>query len=170
MNDSACHAVPRQRGCAPRAPFDRWAGGAGVPRCPPPPGTLARLSSGRDLSNVASATEYHVTVIPYADDPAFSVATASDAVMALKPTSVLVDCGGSGIGRVLLASLQAKGLPAKALEKRERPSLLEVSRVTELTRELKDAQHEAELLKLELKMLREYQRDIRVLINRLDND
>lgn len=95
-----------------------------------------------------------------------SVSGLGDALLALKPTSVTVDA--AGIGRVVLASLQTRGLPAKALEKQPRPTLSEVSRVTELSREIEDLKRVHELREQELEHLRAYQRDIRVLIERLD--
>ena len=110
--------------------------------------------------------EYHVTVVADAEDPAFSVAAVGDALLALQPASVLVDA--AGIGRVVLASLQARGLPAKALEKRPRPTLPEIQRCEELSQQITKLKHELELAEKDLHHLRTYQRDIRVLIERLD--
>lgn len=110
---------------------------------------------------------FEVTVtLTNGDDPGFSVAAVGDALLALKPTSVLVDT--AGIGRVVLASLQARGLPAKALEKRPRPTLPEIQRCEELSAQITRLKHELELAEMDRKHLQAYQRDIRVLIERLD--
>lgn len=114
---------------------------------------------------------FHVTIEPVPDD-GLTVEAYAEAVQMLKPASVQVDCGGAGLGRVLLASLQARGIPATALEKRPRPTLPEVLRIEELSQQLSSANRELEERKqsdsLELKLLREYKRDVQILIGRLE--
>jgi hypothetical protein len=106
----------------------------------------------------------HVTIDPNAEGR--SSEQLGDALVLLAPTRIEVDCGG--MGRVLLASLQARGLPAVALEKRPRPVLAEVQRIEELSREVDRLKHEAELRERDLIHLRDYQRDVRILIGRLE--
>lgn len=115
------------------------------------------------------AAVYHVTVeCAVEDDPAFSVEAVTEALIRLNPATIQVDA--AGIGRVVLASLQARGLGAVALEKRPRPVLAEVQRIEELSKEVDRLRHEAELRERDLMHLREYRADIRTLIKRLDSD
>lgn len=108
----------------------------------------------------------HVTLDGLVQDMKPSAAEFVDSLERLKPTSVTVDCAGAG--RVLLAALQTRGLPAVALEKRERPALLEVQRIAELSTTITDLQTQNAEQRKELQFLRDYQRDIRVLIQRLE--
>lgn len=111
---------------------------------------------------------YHVTVDCTAEDPAFSVEAVAADLSRLNPASITVDT--AGIGKVVLASLQARGLPAKALEKRPRPVLAEVQRIEEISRERDAMAHKLEVAELENRHLKDYQRDIRKLIARLSDD
>lgn len=95
-----------------------------------------------------------------------SVSDLMDRLAALKPTSITVDAIGPG--RMLLAAMQTAGLPARALEKRPRPSLPEVTRAEELSRTLDKMRHEMELKDQELRLLREHQKHLHTLIERLD--
>jgi hypothetical protein len=113
------------------------------------------------------AAVYHVTVECTAEeDDAFSVEAVAAELHRFAPRTIAVDT--AGIGKVVLASLRARGLPATALEKRPRPTLPEVQRVEELSKQVDKLEREAELRERDLTHLREYQRDIRVLISRLD--
>ncbi len=108
----------------------------------------------------------HVTLDPMIED-GLTVEAIAESMVQLKPTTLTVDLADP-LGRVLLASLQARGLPAQALEKRPRPVLAEVQRIEELSRDVERLKREAELHELELRHLREYQQDVRILIQRLD--
>lgn len=110
---------------------------------------------------------YHVIIDPIPSEDGQPIEAIAEAMHRLAPASIAVDLAGPA-GRVVLASLQARGLPATALEKRPRPVLAEVQRIEELCRE-KDALHATvEMQKLEIKLLREYRDDVRILIQRLD--
>ena len=111
------------------------------------------------------AFAYHVT-IEATDPEGPPVEVVAEAMHRLGATSIAVDT--AGIGRVLLASLQARGLPAVALEKRPRPVLAEVQRIEELSSALSKLQKQFDEQALELKFQREYRRDIQILIGRLD--
>ncbi len=108
----------------------------------------------------------HVSIDPMMEDGR-TVESIAESMVQLKPTTIAVDMAGP-LGRVLLASLQARGLPAVALEKRPRPVLGEVMRIEELSAALNKLQAQHAEQALELKFLREYRSDIRVLIERLD--
>lgn len=109
----------------------------------------------------------HVTIDLMRED-GLTVEQVAEAMAQVKPASISVDMGGP-TGRVLLASLQSRGLPATALEKRPRPVLAEVQRIEELSSALAVLQTKYAEQALELKFLREYRQDIRVLIERLDH-
>lgn len=109
---------------------------------------------------------YHVTIDGATDD-GLTVEQIAAQMQTLKPASITVDCAG-GLGRVLLASLQAKGLPAKALEKRERPTLPEIQRAEQLSEVALNLRDTIEEQRKEIQHLRDYQRDVRILIARLE--
>lgn len=111
---------------------------------------------------------YHiaVTIDPLTEEGR-SVEQIAEAMLQLKPASITVDLGAP-LGRVLLASLQAKGLPATAFEKRPRPTLPEVAHADQLSQACKELQQVIDDQRKELKHLREYQHDVRVLIQRLE--
>jgi hypothetical protein len=100
------------------------------------------------------------------EDSAESLSEFIDRLASLKPTGIKVDTGGTG--RVLLAALLSRGLPATPLEKRERPSLPEITRAEELSREVTALKATAEARDLETRLLREHQRQLRILIDRLE--
>lgn len=108
----------------------------------------------------------HVTLDGLVEDMKPSIAEFRERLERLQPTSITVDTGGAG--RVLLAALQTRGLPATALEKRARPTLAEITRAEELSREVEALKEDARERETELRHLRDYPRDIRVLIARLD--
>jgi len=111
---------------------------------------------------------FHVIIDPLLDD-GVTVEQIADAMRALKPATIKVDC--SGYGQHVLRDLQQlHGIPATALEKRERPQLLEVQRISELSAELAKQKAEREQQDLELRLLREHQKQLRILIERLDRD
>lgn len=108
----------------------------------------------------------HVTVDLLQED-GMTVEDVAEALARLKPATIAVDLAGP-VGRTLLASLTSRGLPAAVLEKRPRPTLHEVTRITELSREVEELKRESELQKLDLRRLREYQKDVSILIQRLE--
>ena len=110
----------------------------------------------------------HVSIDGLTEDIQPSVAEFMDRLEQLRPASISVDTGGAG--RMLLAALQTRGLPAHALEKRPRPTLPEITHAEALSKQVEELKQKSEKDERELKLLRDYQRDIRVLINRLDND
>lgn len=109
---------------------------------------------------------YHVTIEPFEMNGP-TVAEIAEAMRALAPASVQVDMG-CPLGKVLLASLQARNIPATALEKRPRPVLAEVQRIEALSKELDECKGERESLQTENRVLREHLRDLRTLIQRLE--
>jgi hypothetical protein len=108
----------------------------------------------------------HVSIDGLTEDTYPSVAEFMERIAALKPASITVDAGGTG--RMLIAAMQTRGLPATALEKRPRPVLSEIQRIEELSREVKDLKATAEARDLETRLLREHQRQLRILIDRLE--
>lgn len=58
---------------------------------------------------------FHLTIEPDLQEDGLTAEDYAERVRALKPVTVLVDC--SGIGRTVLASLQAKGINAQPLER-----------------------------------------------------
>ena len=109
---------------------------------------------------------YHVTIDPVVEDGT-PVEAIAEAMVRLGPATILVDLAGP-MGRVLLASLQARGLPATALEKRPRPTLPEVQHIEHLSKAAKDMQETIDQQRLELRLLREYKHDVQILIARLE--
>ena len=110
---------------------------------------------------------YHVTIDPTPSEDGEPIEAIAEAMVRLGPASIAVDLAGSA-GRVVLASLQARGLPATALEKRPRPTLPEIQRAEDLSRVVDGLRADLEDRDLELKLLREYRDDVRILIQRLD--
>ena len=107
-----------------------------------------------------------VTIDPSTED-GLTTEQVAELLRPLKPASISVDCAG-GLGKVLLASLQSRGMPATALEKRERPVLAEVQRISDLCRAAEDLKQTIKEQRIELEALREYKRDIRILLSRLE--
>lgn len=110
---------------------------------------------------------YHVIIDPTPSEDGEPIEAIAEAMHRLAPASIQVDLGGSA-GRVVLAALQARGIAATALEKRPRPTLPEVQRIEDLSRTLAETQALLADQELELKLLREYRDDVRILIQRLD--
>lgn len=110
---------------------------------------------------------FHLTIETLIDD-GLTVEQYAAAVQALKPATVQVDCGG-GIGRTLLASLQSRGIPATALEKRPRPTLPEVQRAEEESRKAAALKDELQQCQREKGLLQDHLRDLRILIAKLDD-
>lgn len=108
---------------------------------------------------------FHLTIEPLVED-GLTVEAYVEAVRALNPKTVQVDCWG--IGRTLLESLQAKGIDAHALEKRPRPALPEVQRAEEESRKAAALKTENEQLQRENRMLNEHLKRLHTLIDRLD--
>lgn len=108
----------------------------------------------------------HVTIDPVPSEDGLTVEQIAACLLQLKPASIDVDCAGPG--RVVLASLQAKGLPAKALEKRPRPTLPDVERAEAESRRAAALKTELEQCEREKKLLEESLRLLRILIERLD--
>ena len=158
----AAGPMPTESNCQPEVSSAIGTLGLALGGVPPPASECGPDYFRERRARVA----YHVTINPLMED-GLTVEAYAEAMAALKPASISVDMAGP-LGRVLLASLQARGLPAAVLEKRPRPVLGEVMRIEELSAELNKlkAQHAEQAL--ELKFLREYRQDIRVLIERLD--
>lgn len=110
---------------------------------------------------------YHVIIDPIPSEDGQTVEAIAEAMHRLGPASIQVDLAGSA-GRVVLAALQARGIAATALEKRPRPVLAEVQRIEELSKALENMRASVDQQDLELKLLREYRDDVRILIQRLD--
>lgn len=132
----------------------------------PPPGCSGR-GPAYSVWERRWAVAIQVVITPETEDPpSIAVATLAALLEQLKPTEISVDasCGG----RVVLAALQARGLPAHALEKRPRPTLPEVAQAEAASREAIALKAELEETKRELRHLREYREHIGKLIERLD--
>jgi hypothetical protein len=108
----------------------------------------------------------HVSIDGLTEDLQPTVAEFVDRLERLQPASITVD--SAGVGRVLLAALQTRGLPAHALEKRPRPTLPEIQHAEALSKEVATLKAKLEQQEQEFKQLRDYQRDIRILLNKID--
>lgn len=146
-------------GSPPRSLCGQWGSRS---EAVPPPATDANpsITDGKAGKRVA----VHVTIDPEEGIPSEQYA---DAMQRLAPASIAVDMGGA-LGRLVLASLQARGLPATALEKRPRPALPELQRIEELSKAISGLQGDLETARLELRLLREYKHDVQILIARLE--
>lgn len=113
---------------------------------------------------------YTVIIEPNLKEEGVTLGMLAEALLRLVklgPTTIKVDA--AGIGQPILADLQSRyGLPAVALEKRERPSLAEVQYATSAKLELEAKREECEKWRREAVTLSEHLKDLRTLIGRLE--